>query len=540
VAAGRFPEPGPHCRIELTPLSFLRRAAEDLADRLAVVDGAERRTYGEFGERAGRLASSLIAGGIEPGDRIAVLAPNRAAMLEAHFAVPAAGAVLVPLNTRLSAAELEVILADAAPRIVLADTDLAGSLPRHPDTVLIGDGGPRDPYERLLAAGRSVPLDDTVPTEDGPLTLTYTSGTTGRPKGVIQSHRATYLTALGMALEAGLSQEAVVLWTLPMFHGAGWAFVWAVTAVAGRHVCLREFDPARAWQLIADEEVTHYNAAPTVHLALLHHPAARRPARTVTAGVAGAPPTASLLARMERFGLRPLHVYGLTETLPHTVNHDPHHPARQGTRAVHTGPVRVVADDGHDVPTDGSTLGEVLLRGNNITPGYYGRPEETAEAMAGGWFHTGDLAVHHPDGSIELRDRRKDIIISGGENISGAEVEDVLCGHPAVLECAVVGIPDEKWGERPRAYVTLVTDHPATVTAAELIAFCRERLAHYKCPDSVVFTELPKTATGKIQKAVLRARARSGRWDASLALGPDRSSDWGVDRPPTAGGTNDG
>jgi fatty-acyl-CoA synthase len=509
-ARSPFPVPGPHCRIELTPLSFLRRAAEDFTDRPAIVDGPERRTYGEFGGRVGRLAAALTAGGVGPGDRVAVLAPNRAAMLEAHFAVPAAGGVLVPLNTRLSAGELEVILADAMPGLVLADTALAAGLPRHTEAVLIGDGGPGDPYERLIAAGRSVPFDDTIPSEDAALTLTYTSGTTGRPKGVIQSHRATYLTALGMAVEAGLSSDAVVLWTLPMFHGAGWAFVWAVTAVAGRHICLREFDPARAWPLIAEEGVTHYNAAPTVHLALLHHPAAQRPARPITAGVAGSPPTAALLARMEQFGLRPLHVYGLTETLPHTVNRDPEHPARQGTRAVHTGPVRVVADDGRDVPADGSTLGEVLLRGNNVTPGYYGRPEETGEAMAGGWFHTGDLAVRHPDGSIELRDRRKDIIISGGENISGAEVEDVLCDHPAVLECAVVGVPDEKWGERPRAYVTLVDGQaPGSVTPAELIAFCRDRLAHYKCPDSVVFTELPKTATGKIQKAVLRARART-------------------------------
>ena len=511
---GRWPEPGPHCRIELTPLSFLRRAAEDFCDRPAIVDGAQRWTYGEFGERAARLAQALKAGGVEPRDRVAVLAPNRAAMLEVHFAVPAAGAVLVPLNIRLSSTELEAILGDAQPRLVLADTALAGGLPRHTDTVVIGDGGPGDPYERLIGSGRRVPFDDTIPSEDGPLTLIYTSGTTGRPKGVIQTHRATYLTALGMAVEAGLSPDAVVLWTLPMFHGAGWAFVWAVTAVAGRHLCLREFDPARAWELITEDDVTHYNAAPTVHVALLQHPAARRPGRTITAGVAGAPPTAALLARLRSFGLRPLHVYGLTETLPHTVNHDVRHPGRQGTRAVHTGPVRVVADDGNDVPADGSTLGEVLLRGNNVTPGYYGRPEETAEAMAAGWFHTGDLAVRHADGSIELRDRRKDIIISGGENISGAEVEDVLCGHPAVLECAVVGVPDEKWGERPRAYVTMTQDPAAaTVTASELIAFCRARLAHYKCPDSVVFTELPKTATGKVQKALLR----SGRWDGALA-----------------------
>ena len=506
-----FPAPAAHCRLELTPLSFLRRAAEDFTDHVAVVDGDRRLTYGEFGARVARLASALAAGGVERGDRVAVLAPNRSAMLEAHFAVPAAGAVLVPLNTRLSAAELERILADAAPRLVLADVGLAGGLPSGIDRVVIGDGGAGDPYERLVASGRAGPVDDDVPDEDGPLTLTYTSGTTGRPKGVVQTHRGTYLTALGMAIEARLSADAVVLWTLPMFHGAGWAFVWALTAVAGRHVCLRDFDAARAWQLIADEGVTHYNAAPTVHLAMLHHPAARRPDRPVTAGIAGAPPTAALLARMERCGLRPLHVYGLTETLPHTVNHDPAHPARQGVRAVHAGPVRVVADDGGgDVPADGRTLGEVLLRGNNVTPGYYGQPDETAAATAGGWFRTGDLAVRHPDGSIELRDRRKDIIISGGENISGAEVEAVLCDHPAVLECAVVGVPDERWGERPRAYVTLAGDGAAPVTPAELIEHCRARLAHYKCPDSVVFADLPKTATGKIQKAVLRARARSG------------------------------
>jgi fatty-acyl-CoA synthase len=494
--------------VELTPLSFLRRAAEDFSERVAVVDGNRRFAYGEFGERAGRLAGALSAGGVEPLDRVAVLAPNRAAMLEAHFAVPAAGAVLVPLNTRLSPSELATILDDAKPRLVLADERLAGSLPHDVERVVIGSGGPGDPYERLITSGTPGPFGDTVADENLPLTITYTSGTTGRPKGVVQTHRATYLTALGMALEAGLSPQAVVLWTLPMFHGAGWAFVWAVTAVAGRHVCLPGFDPGVAWQLMADEGVTHYNAAPTVHLSLLHHPSARRPDRTVIAGVAGAPPTPTLLSRMEAFALQPLHVYGLTETLPHTVNHDPQHPARQGIRAVHVGPVRVVAEDGDDVPADGCALGEVLLRGNNVTPGYYGRPEETAEAMAGGWFHTGDLAVRHPDGSIELRDRAKDIIISGGENISGTEVENVLAAHPAVRECAVVGVADERWGERPRAYVVAADAVDPDVTASDLIAFCRERLAHYKCPDSVEFVDqLPKTATGKIQKAVLRARA---------------------------------
>jgi fatty-acyl-CoA synthase len=336
------------------------------------------------------------------------------------------------------------------------------------------------------------------------------------------THRGTYLNALGEVITTSMTDDCVYLWTLPMFHCNGWCFTWAVTAVAGRHVCLRKVDPARIWQLLESEGVTHFNGAPTVHIGVVNDPAAHRLEQPVTITVAGAPPSPTLLGQLGELNFRTVHVYGLTETYgPYTVCdwHDGWEElaaeerarllSRQGQAYVIADPVRVVNDDMTDVPCDGTTLGEVAMRGNDVMKGYYDQPDATEEAFRGGWFHSGDIAVMHPDGAIELRDRKKDIIISGGENISTIEVEQAVARHPAVLECAVVAIPDEKWGERPKAFVALKPG--ATATSEEIIAFCRQHLAGFKCPAAVEFTELPKTSTGKIQKFVLRDKEWSGR-----------------------------
>ena len=355
--------------------------------------------------------------------------------------------------------------------------------------------------------------------EEETISINYTSGTTGRPKGVQYTYRGAYLNALGEVIHAGLSAESVYLWTLPMFHCNGWCFPWAVTAVAARHVTMRAVDPELAWELIDSEGVTHYNGAPTVQLMILNHPRAHRLERPVTAMVAAAPPSPTLFARMSELNFRVVHVYGLTETYgPITIcpeqeawrelplEQRARYLSRQGQAYLSSDLVRVVDADMTDVPRDGQAMGEVIMRGNNVMSGYYNDQAGTAQAFAGGWFHSGDLAVWHPDGNIELRDRGKDVIISGGENISSIEVEQTIAAHPAVLECAVIGVPDPHWGERPKAFVTLT----GTATAQDIIAFCRERLAHYKCPDAIEFGPLPKTSTGKIQKFVLRDREWAG------------------------------
>lgn len=519
-------QPSQVWRTELTPVSFLGRSAYVFPDKTAVVHGARRYTYRHFQERVHRLASALRAAGLAKLDRVAFLCPNIPAMLEAHFAVPAAGGVLVAINVRLSTDEIAYILEHSEARFLFVDAEFEGLVKpiRLPGLRVIrvdDTGAPGDPYEDFLQTGQPEPVESWLEDETELLALNYTSGTTGRPKGVMYSHRGAYLNAVGEVIEAGLTADTRYLWILPMFHCNGWCFTWGVTAVAGTHYCLRRVDPAQIWELLDTEGITHYNGAPTVHIGIVNHPRAHRLERPVTVCVAGAPPSPTLLARLRALNFRPVHVYGLTETYgPHTVC--AWHPewdalpseeqarlaARQGQAYALFDLVRVVDEQMRDVPRDGRTMGEVVMRGNNVMVGYFKQPEATAEAFRGGWFHSGDLAVWHPDGYIELRDRKKDIIISGGENISTIEVEQTVARHPAVLECAVVAIPDETWGERPKAFVTL---RPGmTATEREIIEFCKQHLAHFKAPARVEFCELPKTSTGKVQKFILREREWKG------------------------------
>ena len=514
-----WPERTGVSRAELNPVSFLYRSVAVHPERVAVVHGDRRYSYRELGDRVNRLASALRGRGLEPHDRVAALCPNVPALLELHHGVPGAGAVLVAINTRLSSSEVRYILEHSGARVLFVDAELEFLVAEPPAGVEIvrvdDDGQNNDPYEQLLAGGDPSGVPSPLLDEEEPIAIDYTSGTTGQPKGVVYTFRGAYLNALGEVIEADLGHHPVYLWTLPMFHCNGWCFPWAVTAASGTHICLRQVDPATIWHLFRDEGVTHYNASPTVQTALVNHPDAARLERQVTALVAGAPPSPTLLARMEALNIRAVHVYGLTETYgPHTVcvwhagwselpaNDRARLLARQGQEYTTADAVRIVDDQMRDVPRDGATMGEVVMRGNNVMAGYYANAEATQEAFAGGWFHSGDIAVWHPDGAIELRDRSKDVIISGGENISSIEVEQAICAHPAVLECAVVAVPHERWGERPKAFVTLKDG--ATASQNEIIAFCRERLAHFKCPDAITFKPLPKTSTGKVQKFVLR------------------------------------
>jgi len=513
-------------RTELNPVDFLERAAYIYPGKTAVVDGKRRRSYRELAERSWRLANGLRSAGLAKGDRVATLLFNSSPMLEAHFGVPAAGGILVAVNNRLSAAEVGYILQHSGAKYLLLDTaleaqtkpaDLSGvTVIRVDDT-----GAPGDAYEEFLAGAAPERPVSWLEDEEETISINYTSGTTGRPKGVQYTYRGAYLNALNEVIVAGLRTDSVYLWTLPMFHCNGWCFPWAVTAVAARHVTMRAVDPELVWDLIDGEGVTHYNGAPTVHLMVINQPRAHRLDRPVTAMVAAAPPSPTLLGRMSELNFHVVHVYGLTETYgPVTVCPEPEgfaelpveqrakFLARQGQAYISSDLVRVVDDEMHDVPRDGATMGEVVMRGNNVMSGYFDDQTATGTAFKGGWFHSGDLAVWHPDGNIELRDRGKDVIISGGENISSIEVEQTISAHPAVLECAVIGIPHPHWGERPKAYVTL--NEGAVAAPEEIIAFCRDRLAHYKCPDTVEFGPLPKTSTGKIQKFVLRQREWAG------------------------------
>ncbi|MQA97203.1 MAG: AMP-binding protein [Streptosporangiales bacterium] len=506
---------------ELTPVTFLERAAAVFAARPAVRSGDRLFTYAEFWDRAQRLAGVLAARGVSPGDRVAVLAPNTHVLLEAHYGVPLAGAVLVALNTRLAPQEIRYILEHSGASVLIVDA----SLDAVADEALAGEHPPLDrigtgDYERLLseAEPHRVPVTD----ERSLLSINYTSGTTGRPKGVMYHHRGAYLQALAMALHAGLTPESTYLWTLPMFHTNGWCFPWAVTAAGAVHRCLPKPDPAEIWKAIREEGVTHFCAAPTVLAMLADHPDAG-PATTerpVKVFAGGAPPWPSLLRRMTALGIDIQHLYGLTETFGPAVvsiwqpewNTLPEEEraalmARQGVANVIAEPLRVVGPDGRDVPADGTSMGEILLRGNDVMLGYYRDEAATLAAAHDDWFRTGDVGVLHPDGYVEIRDRIKDVIISGGENIASVEVEAALTAHPDVLEAAVVGVRHPKWQEVPVAYVTPRAG--ADVTEAELIAFVRDRLAHFKAPRRIVLADLPKTSTGKIQKNMLRERASS-------------------------------
>jgi fatty-acyl-CoA synthase len=519
----------------LSPLMFLERSIHVFNDKDAIVDGSRRLTYGRFGERAYRLASALRKAGIAQGDRVALLTYNSDEALEAHFGVPQLGGVLVAINIRLSADEIGYILAHCGAKAVIAHPDFAHLIApgkaasklehliwvgRAPDDAALA--GPT--YEEFIATGSPEPFDLAIGSEEDPISINYTSGTTGRPKGVIYTHRGAYLNALGEVYHSGISGDSVYLWTLPMFHCNGWCYTWAVTAAGARHIALPKVEPKTAFELIERERVTHLCGAPTVIVMLANEAPSKdyrfpRPLRITTAG---APPPPTVISRIESMGAILTHAYGLTETYgPHTVsewkaewNDRPTEErarlkARQGVGFIHAPELRVVDDQMHDVPADGSTMGEVVMRGNNVMKGYFNDQPATDKAFRGGWFHSGDLGVMHPDGYIELRDRAKDIIISGGENISTIEVERAVYAHPAVLEAAVVGVPDEKWGEVPKAYVTLKPG--ATATAEDIIAFCREKLAHFKAPKAVEFGPLPKTSTGKVQKFKLREKDWAGR-----------------------------
>ncbi|MFC7493133.1 MULTISPECIES: acyl--CoA ligase family protein [unclassified Nocardioides] len=505
----------------LTPAAFLDRGAASFADRTAVVDGAVRLTYRDFADRCARLVSTLAGHGVGRGDRVAALCANSHVMLELHHAVPARGAALVSLNIRLTADEMAYIVGHSEPRLLVATEEYAelatrlGERARIPVLVAAGGGSP---YETALAEHSGDAADRVEVEEHELLAINYTSGTTGRPKGVMYHHRGAALQAVAMAYHARLGTESRYLWTLPMFHCNGWCFTWAVTAAGGTHVCLRAVDPGEIWRLLRAEGVTHFSAAPTVLTMIGEHADAGPLERRVHVDTGGSPPSPALLARLEPFGMDVTHLYGLTETFgPIAINEwqaewddldadrRSRLRARQGIGNIIARPLRVLDVEGADVPADGRTIGEIAARGNDLMLGYYRDDEATAAVTRSGCFLTGDLGVMHPDGYVEIRDRSKDIIISGGENIASVEVEQVLDAHPAVIESAVVAMPDERWGEVPVAFVTVRAGRD--LDAAELLAFARERLAGFKVPKRVVVEELPRTSTGKIRKNVLRRRA---------------------------------
>ena len=519
----------------LSPLSFLERSARVWPGKTAVVYGARRLTYSELASEAQRVARALRASGVGPGDRVAYLMPNLPEMLIAHYAVPLAGAVLVAVNTRLTAEEVAYILSHSGAKLVIADAALlataaaaAKDMEAVTELVVAEDTeiGPADldwsgeprlvSYSEFLARGMGEPLSWSVSDELAPIAINYTSGTTGRPRGVVCTHRGAYLNCFGEIIHSRHDENSVYLWTLPMFHCNGWCTPWSLTAIGGTHVCLREVRGDAIWQQLREHGVTHLNAAPTVVSAVLNAPEAGPLTRPVLITTAGAPPSPTTIAHMERMGFQIVHVYGLTETYgPISVCQSQPQwaglsseersvlQARQGVSMIQAEGLRVVDEAMADVPADGSTMGEIVMRGNNVMAGYYLDPQATVEAFRGGWFHSGDLGVMHPDGYIELRDRIKDIVISGGENISTVEVEQALMSHPAVLEAAVIGVPDDKWGEHPKAFVVFRAAHSAT--QEELIAHVRTKIARYKAPREIDITlQLPKTSTGKIQKFVLR------------------------------------
>ncbi len=528
---------------ELTPLAFMARSVEAFADKPAVVHGDTTWTYRRLKAEVEQRARTLRAAGVQPGDRVAYLMPNVPELLAAHFAVPLAGAVLVAINTRLSPEEVRYILDHSGAKVLVVDAEyaptvapVAGRL-QTVETVAVSRDplgpeptaevpGARDLADLLAAVEHETDeLAWEVADERAMLAINYTSGTTGRPKGVMYCHRGGYLNALGEALHCGHTASSVYLWTLPMFHCNGWCTAWSLVAVGGTQVCLRDVRGPAVWDAIDRYGVTHLNGAPTVVTTIMNAEQARRLDRNITVASGGAPPSPTTLAEMEAMGFTIVHVYGLTETYGPYVTcqwqddwaalepaQRARKQARQGVGMIQAERARVVEPDLRDgrlvdVPADGQTMGEIVMRGNNVMLGYYRDPEATATAFAGGWFHSGDLGVKHSDGYIELRDRAKDIIISGGENISTVEVEHAVASHPAVLEVAVVGVPDPKWGERPKAFVVLRAGHE--VTEAEVLDHVRDRIARYKAPRDVeIVEELPKTSTGKVQKFALRAAER--------------------------------
>ncbi len=520
----------------LTPLSFLDRTSAIWPAQLAVVHGERRYTWAEVAARSRRLASALSRAGAGVGDTVAAMLPNVPEMVEMHFGVPMSGAVLNALNTRLDAEAIAFMLGHGGAKVLVTDTEFAPTIRAalaklgRPVRVIdvadpLGPGGDRlgEDYEAFLAGGDPGyawrPPDD----EWRAIALNYTSGTTGNPKGVVYHHRGAYLNAVSNIVDWGMPRHAVYLWTLPMFHCNGWCFPWTVAALAGTNVCLRRVEAKAIFDAIREHRVTHYCGAPIVHSTLINAPAAMKEGigHPVAALVAAAAPPAAMIEGMERMGIDLTHVYGLTEVYgPASVCAK--HPGwatldigertrlngRQGVRyTMQEGMAVMDPATMTPVPADGETMGEIMFRGNITMKGYLANPKATAEAFAGGWFHTGDLAVLHPDGYAKIKDRSKDIIISGGENVSSLEVEDVLYRHPAVLAAAVVAQPDARWGESPRAYVELKPG--ATVTGEALIAHCRAHLAGFKIPKAIEFGELPKTSTGKIQKFQLRERAKS-------------------------------
>jgi fatty-acyl-CoA synthase len=514
----------------LTPLDFLERTLSIYPDKLAVVWHDQRYTYRAFADLIGRFAAVLLRAGIKPGDTVSIMSPNRPELLASHYAVPMTGAVLNTINTRLDSSTVNYILRHSESRIIIADPSCAAVARQAASgldvrvVLLSGDpAGEDESFDKLIGNVEPEPITaDAVTDEWQKICLNYTSGTTGNPKGVVYHHRGAYLNALGNLVSLGFNTSTVYLWTLPMFHCNGWSHTWAITAAGGTHICLDKVEPSSIFRLMEEHGVTHLACAPVVLYMMLNHPDRnlRDPSRRVLLATGGASPTSALIKQLDALGFDLVHLYGLTESYgPATLcslrddwsltdDEDKARAlARQGVRHITASRVRVVDPQGADVPNDGVSLGEIVLRGNTLMAGYYGDEAATDAAFAGGEFHTGDLAVRHPDGYVEIKDRSKDIIISGGENISSLEIEDVLHQHPAVLLAAVVAAPDEKWGEVPCAFIELKDGMAAT--SDELAVFCRARLAGFKIPRKFVFQPIPKTATGKVQKFQLRSNIRS-------------------------------